>query len=372
VHSIDGVLDDNDTFTQDDIDSGRLKYVQDTSETTSDSFTFDVSDGDTGSITNLSMPIVINPTNDDPDLDTNATLTLAENAFAPITTSYLSASDVDVLPAVQTLRFTVDDPPSDGELRVNGGPVLAANDWFTQDDIEAGWVVYTHLGAENASDSFDFILGDGTSTLPVDTFDFTITPVNDIPELDTNVRAGMLENATLQIDDNLLVYTDAESATTAITYSVSGANLPLYGDLWVNGVLQVASASFTQFQIDNDLVEYVQDGSEVVFDSFTFSVSDDNAPPGVAAADVFEIDITNVNDTPRELANLGRLLDEGETVEIRTGDLEYTDDDHTDPADVIFKITDIPDYGTLYVGLVPVIQDATFTQFQINDSQITY
>ena len=373
VHSVDGILDNGHTFTQLDINSGNLKYVQDTSETTADVFTFDISDGDTGSLTGLTMPIVINPTNDLPDLDRNDPLGLLENDPVTITTANLSASDNDVLPAVQTLTFTVDRVPTDGYLSVNGGPALVDDDSFTQDDIEAGWVVYQHGGAENATESFDFTLSDGTAAIGMETFTFNITEVNDIPEIGFVDRPRIDELDVLDLD-TLLIYTDAESADTGITYTVIGANMPDYGKLWVDGVEQVGGASFTQQQINDGKVEYRQDGSEEIYDSFSFTVSDDNLPiAGVAALDVFEIDIDNVNDTPRELANEGRLLDEGdEDVEIRTVDLEYTDDDHTDPADVTFKVTIIPEWGTLYVNGVEVVADATFTQFQINDGQITY
>ncbi|NIR31417.1 MAG: hypothetical protein GWN84_19315 [Gammaproteobacteria bacterium] len=53
------------TFTQDDIDSGRLVYVHDGSETTTDSFTFDVTDG-TNTVSGTTFSISVNAVNDPP------------------------------------------------------------------------------------------------------------------------------------------------------------------------------------------------------------------------------------------------------------------------------------------------------------------
>jgi hypothetical protein len=51
----------NNTFTQDDINNGRLAYEHDKSNTESDSFTFTISDGDGGTISSNTFNIVIRP-----------------------------------------------------------------------------------------------------------------------------------------------------------------------------------------------------------------------------------------------------------------------------------------------------------------------
>ena len=57
------------SFTQADIDAGRLQYVHNGSETTSDNITFDVSDGQGNSITGQTFAITVSPVNDAPVLD---------------------------------------------------------------------------------------------------------------------------------------------------------------------------------------------------------------------------------------------------------------------------------------------------------------
>ncbi|MEM6402756.1 MAG: cadherin-like domain-containing protein, partial [Cyanobacteria bacterium P01_D01_bin.116] len=51
----------NDTFTQADIDNNRITYDHNGSETTSDSFTFEVTDGVGGSINSQTFAITVNP-----------------------------------------------------------------------------------------------------------------------------------------------------------------------------------------------------------------------------------------------------------------------------------------------------------------------
>ena len=78
------VLDATDTFTQADIDSGRVSYQNDGSETTSDSFNFIVDDG-VGASTTGTFSFNINPINDAPELDNSGTPTLDFVDFGPIT-----------------------------------------------------------------------------------------------------------------------------------------------------------------------------------------------------------------------------------------------------------------------------------------------
>ena len=67
------------SFTQDDIDNNRLVYVHDDSNTTSDSFNFDVDDGQGNSVTGQSFALTIAAVDDDvPTQVTNTGSTIAE------------------------------------------------------------------------------------------------------------------------------------------------------------------------------------------------------------------------------------------------------------------------------------------------------
>ncbi len=95
------------TFTQADIDLNRLVYVHDGSETTSDNFTFTVSDGAGGSSGATTLTLTITPVNDAPTIISNgggptALVNVVENVTA---VTIVTGADVD-LPA-QTLTYSI-------------------------------------------------------------------------------------------------------------------------------------------------------------------------------------------------------------------------------------------------------------------------
>ena len=102
------------TFTQDDLDNGRVSYTHNDSETVADGFTFTVSDGAGGTIGSTTFSITVNPVNDVP---------LAA-ADAAATNENTSVTTVDVL-----LNDALGDQPTAivafDALSAQGGTVVA-------------------------------------------------------------------------------------------------------------------------------------------------------------------------------------------------------------------------------------------------------
>lgn len=160
-------------FTQDDLNSGRVTYAHDGSETTSDSFTFTVSDGAGGQIGNTVFLITINPVNDPPGIIVNSGLSMAGGAVAVIDNTRLVATDPDN--EDETLLFTITAAPTAGTLE-NGGLPLIAGSSFTQAHINSGLLTYTHGGGESVADSFTFTVSDGVGGSTGGTFAISIEP----------------------------------------------------------------------------------------------------------------------------------------------------------------------------------------------------
>ncbi|MCX7789654.1 MAG: tandem-95 repeat protein, partial [Chloroflexaceae bacterium] len=155
------------------------------------------------------ITLTITGVDDAPGLVNNG-LTVGEGQSAPISAAALQANDPDTEP--ENLRFTLTALPTRGTLRL-GGSVMTGGS-FTQADINAGRLVYTHDGSETTSDSFRFILSDGSTTLPEATFNITITPENDNPVVTTSAGATpYLQGQPPVVIDPGITVTDADTPT---------------------------------------------------------------------------------------------------------------------------------------------------------------
>ena len=135
------------TFTQADINAGVVSYLNDGSESFTDSFTFTVSDGHsaTGSAT---FTIFVSPANDPPTVMTNAGLTVVRGVVGrdrPRRPGHGRPGQHLVAAHVHG-----HGRPGPRDASAGGLPVAA----FTQADIDAGRVRYVNDGAAATTDTF--------------------------------------------------------------------------------------------------------------------------------------------------------------------------------------------------------------------------
>ncbi|MBW4692809.1 MAG: FG-GAP repeat protein [Lyngbya sp. HA4199-MV5] len=362
------------TFTQADINSGYLSYLQNGSETTSDSFTFKVFDNTPGSITvpgtgTATFNIVINPVNDAPTIVNNARLNLTEGGTSTITTTLLSVSDADNTTA--QLRYTLSSAPSNGNVRLNGS-ALTIGQTFTQADIESTRVSYRHNGSETTSDSFIFTVNDGAGgTTGSRTFNIGIANVNDAPTIVSTGPATVNEGATLNITNTLLRTSDPDNLTSELVYTLP--TVPIYGTLFLNGTALAANATVTQQQIDQGALTYVHNGSEPNGnDVLIFNVSDGTT---TLSNRVFNINVNPVNDPPVLVSNTGLLLagDAPSLTVIGSDLLQVTDVDNT-TAQLTYTLTSVPNptVGILRLNGTQINAGGTFTQADIDSGNLSF
>ncbi len=131
-------------------------------------------------------------------------------------------------------------------------------DSFTQAQIDAGEVYYTHTG--DGDDSFEFSVTDGIDT--IGTYSYAIT-INQPPERGNNAGLTLPANSTAVITSDLLSVTDADDPPDKLIYTVT--QFP------ANGTLSLGS-TFSQADINNLQLTYTHTGTEA--DLFKFVVTD--------------------------------------------------------------------------------------------------
>ncbi|MEW5728162.1 MAG: cadherin-like domain-containing protein, partial [Pseudomonadota bacterium] len=332
INGAEAALGNGGTFTQADIEAGRLKYAHNGSETTSDSFTFTVSDGAGGSIGSTTFNFTVTAQNDPPTVATNTGITLNEGATATIANTHLNEGDPDDSGAglTYTVTTTVANGTlwvdSDGNGAVNGAESALGNGaTFTQADIDASRLKYAHNGSETTSDSFVFSLADGgengAAAVTGQTFSITVTPQNDVPTLGgTFTTAGTVNDTATTSPFSQVTVSDAENNNVTLTVTFTGANGELSSagnPAWLtrnsagNFTLAATDAATQTTRLQSlvftPTANQVAAGGTV---QTTFTITPADAGTGSANATTV-VTATSVNDAPVAVNDAGTATETG-------------------------------------------------------------
>jgi hypothetical protein len=319
------------TFTQADIDDNLMSYqVGSSTATGADSFAFSVSDGAGGTIPTTTFSIQFASglvvTNDQ---------TLVVESSATIYQNLLSAQSP--LGGNPIITWTVTGLPTLGTIAVNGSN-LGLSGTFTSNDQQNGKVIYTVSATVSSpvSDSATFSASDGTNTLTgvVEPIEIVASPAITLHPLVVQ-RGG---SAT--VGSGQLQVTDANVTPAQVVYTIGTA--PTLGGFTRAGLPLVAGMRFTQDDVDNGLIAYVQSGADGSGDSCTGTWSD-----GLTGTFGFNLQIT-INHPPVLTADAGLTLTSTHQTGavIGTGLLDATDPEQVS-SQIRFTITVAPATGTL-------------------------
>ncbi|WP_435927610.1 Ig-like domain-containing protein [Dryocola sp. BD613] len=365
------------TFTQADLDSGKIRFQHDGGETFVYAAQFSVSAGLTTTdsngapVTDIWTPtlnIYVTPVNDLPVVTGSSSTVIAEGETAYLTTGQISITDPDDANSgnglessavikdngtnadnyaynndatgANALKFTVTSLPAGGTLQykdgsqwinVTLGQTLDAS-LLTASTSTTG-LRFVSDGSEVRATTFTVSATDrwGAASASDATVKIQITNVNDAPQIaqdptktDPTVQAGapnliggtpannslhVTEGSYSQITSSMLQAYDPDSSAMQVQYTITSA--PTHGSLayskdGVNFSAIGTGSSFTQQDVNNGYIYYLNDGTEgsgnseigtpnTPDDKFTFRISDGDKEQ---AGNEFWIYTDPTNDAP--------------------------------------------------------------------------
>ena len=313
-------------FSQPQIAS--LKYTHDGSNVTAgdtDAFNVVVHDGGGGSSALTALNVTLTPTNDAPSASSSATQ--YEGQVKSI--GFAVTDRDDALATAVTVSVTSLDAQGHGSFFLDadndgivdpGEALIAGSSTFAAD--QASKVKFAHDGdeADAFAPTITFAItdsgggeGPGAAATTSHTANVTVLANDDDPVLDVNTGlTAVAPGAVVAIPSTALRYTDVDSTTTQLVYTVE--TRPQYGSLqffdgstWKNlGI----GATFTQKDIDDGKLRYEQNtqSAGATSDAFTFKLRD-------SALQIYDFDNPGllreggVRDLPGDLTLATRTFD---------------------------------------------------------------
>ncbi|XP_064121126.1 extracellular matrix organizing protein FRAS1-like isoform X1 [Macrobrachium nipponense] len=287
------------TWTQGALELGILRYQHQTmDESTSDQFTFTITDG----YNNVTDSFFINiiPVDDElPFLVLNS-IKAQEGARKILSQFELEALDVDTKD--RQIVFTVVRQPRHGKLELKTSDGYTEAEVFSMLDIYNGDVSYLHDGSDTAKDSFKITLSDSTNKMyrqgmgeePTNkptSIHIEISSVDDgTPILTANRGLNYLQQedgkAFSFITTHELHTEDEDTPPENLRYSIT--HPPSHGVVRLT-TNQRPVSSFTQADVIGGRVQYelTTYSQNVSSDHFTFDVSD--SKPNIVTGNIFHV-----------------------------------------------------------------------------------
>lgn len=336
------------SFTLAQVNSGEVEYAHNGGETDAG---YTLSLDDKGITVGPSIAdITFIDVNDAPILQQNSFI-VSQDAIFTVTAAQLLAIDTDDTSA--GLTFTISNVDN-CEFEVAGVEQYT----FTQEDINAGNVVFYHTGGSYGP-SFEIEVSDGelTTSSPANV---VFNTVNQAPVFQyANLTISEGDTVTLSSDN--FYTTDTDTANSELVYTITSCD---GGYFEVASNPGVAITSFTQLTINEGDVRFVHDGDETA-PSFGVTVSDGQYTESPAESN---IDFTNINDTPVITAKTLTITEGGE-VTLDDTNLSATDPDDLDET-LKFIVTEISG-GNFYLQGTETVVDE-FTRAQVDAGEIVF
>jgi len=175
----------------------------------------------------------------------------------------------------------------------SGSPLVIS--WNPQATPAGAQAVLRQIGYHNTSDdpstiprTIDFVLTDGDGgTSNTAQLTVNVSSANDDPLVAANDQLTLAQGATSLIPNSLLRVTDLDNTAAEVTYTLTVPSTN--GTLKLNGTALGVNDTFTQADIDNELLTYEHGGVDTNPDNFTFTAAD--GVGGTLGATVFGVTV---------------------------------------------------------------------------------
>ncbi|XP_053337191.1 chondroitin sulfate proteoglycan 4 [Clarias gariepinus] len=372
------------SFTQEMVDEGKVAYEQNVDSVgwaALDKFTFTAS-SPPASLEPQTFDIDISYENAGPEQNT----LLVKNTGAVVTEGDKIVIDKTMLDASNLLTkqpesrrnsydvwYQVKSLPQHGVIIVGERNLTKEKPYFSQFILNKYGITYQHDNSETVHDRFVFDAFLNLKSKPAqrpeddrevleESFNITVTPVNDQPPI-LKTKAPSLrvvQGDTVALGPSNLNVEDLDNAPEDIQYSV--ISRPSNGFLSLVGSLNVSVDTFSQAQINDGKVFFIQDGSPAP-GVFYFSVTDGHHRPvyKLFNIEVSKIAISIVNQTDLVLVQgqTSVLLNQSHLTAVTNGK----------NTTVHYKITAPPNYGKLLLENKEV---SSFNQDDLEANRLSY
>ena len=198
-------------------------------------------------------------------------LEIIDDDFAPVSIDDNYLVDEDTELSVDAPGILSND--TDADLDVLSANLMSDVSRGTLKLSADGTFIYTPATNFSGTDSFTYVANDGFNNSSPATVTFQISSVNDAPTMIRNLTLGIVPEASqVVIGSDLLQFSDVEDDNSTLVYTIR--TLPAQGILTLDGTQLMANNTFTQADIDQNLLRYTHQGSSSGFDGFNFVVAD--------------------------------------------------------------------------------------------------
>ncbi|XP_044079027.1 FRAS1-related extracellular matrix protein 2-like [Siniperca chuatsi] len=353
-------------FTLEQIrEASSIIYEHDDSETTEDSFDVTLTDGKY-SVQKTAMVLIIAVDDETPRMLINDGLEVEIGETKEINNKMLKATDLDSDDS--TLTYIIRFEPGQGLLqrKTPSGSLenITLDMNFTQAEIDAGLILYTHNGQEGIRDLVKFDVTDGINPLIDRYFYITVSSIDMVFPDVVSKGVSLREGGRVTLTTDLLSTSDLNSPDENLVFTITRA--PVRGHLECTDTPGMPIVSFTQLQLAGSKIYYIHTSDdEVKMDSFEFEVTDGYNP----IFRTFRISIVDVDNKKPVVTVNSLVVTEGQIKLISPFELTAEDQDTAEQL-LKFTVTQLPVHGKLlYNRSTPV---TSFTKQDLNENLISY